>query len=160
MLTERFQLLRAEGFATLALVDLDHFKRVNDTYGHATGDAVLKAVSGALMPDGDTLVFRMGGEEFLLLLRGRDAAQRAERRRQSISARIAEDVNGLDGIVTASMGLVEIPSSVMRDASFADLYERADRLLYEAKQAGRNRTMSERLRVFVPRAAERRKKVA
>jgi diguanylate cyclase (GGDEF)-like protein len=159
-LQDRFAMLRAEGFTTLAVIDLDHFKRVNDTHGHAVGDCVLKAVAKVLTQDADTLAFRMGGEEFLLLLRGGDAAQRAENRRQALSARIAEDVAGLDAQVTASMGLVEVPASAMPDAGLHELYQRADQLLYEAKQAGRNRTLSERLKAFVPRRTERRKAAA
>lgn len=159
-LQDRFAMLRAEGFTTLAVIDLDHFKRVNDTHGHAVGDCVLKAVARVLTQDADTLAFRMGGEEFLLLLRGGDAAQRAENRRQALTARIAEDVAGLDALVTASMGLVEVPASAMPDAGLHELYQRADQLLYEAKQAGRNRTLSERLKAFVPRRTERRKAAA
>jgi diguanylate cyclase (GGDEF)-like protein len=159
-LHDRFAMLRAEGFTTLAVIDLDHFKRVNDTHGHAVGDRVLKAVAQVLTQDADTLAFRMGGEEFLLLLRGRDAAQRAENRRQALSARIAEEVDGLEALVTASMGLVEVPASAMPNAGLHELYQRADQLLYEAKQAGRNRTLSERLKTFVPRRSERRKAAA
>jgi diguanylate cyclase (GGDEF)-like protein len=159
-LEDRFAMLRAEGFTTLAVIDLDHFKHVNDTHGHAVGDRVLKAVAQVLQQDADTLAFRMGGEEFLMLLRGRDAVRRAENRRQALSARIAEQVNGLDGLVTASMGLIEVPASAMPNASLQELYTRADQLLYEAKQAGRNRTLSERLKTFVPRRTERRKAAA
>jgi diguanylate cyclase (GGDEF)-like protein len=159
-LQDRFAMLRAQGFTTLAVLDLDHFKHVNDTHGHAVGDRVLKAVARVLEADADTLAFRMGGEEFLLLLRGRDAARRAEKRRQALSARIAEDVAGLDTVVTASMGLVEVPPSAMPNAGLNDLYTRADQLLYEAKQAGRNRALSERLKTFVTRRTERRKAAA
>nr|WP_207785984.1 diguanylate cyclase [Altererythrobacter segetis] len=159
-LQDRFAMLRAEGYTTLAVIDLDHFKRVNDTHGHAIGDRVLKAVAKVLAQDADTLAFRMGGEEFLLLLRGRDAVQRAENRRRALSARIAEEVDGLEALVTASMGLVEVPASAMPNAGLHELYQRADQLLYEAKQAGRNRTLSERLKTFVPRRAERRKAAA
>jgi diguanylate cyclase (GGDEF)-like protein len=159
-LEDRFALLRAEGFTTLAVIDLDHFKRVNDTRGHSVGDRVLKVVARVLAQDADTLAFRLGGEDFLLLLRGRDAMRRAENRRRAISTRIAEEVEGLDGLVTASMGLVEVPASVMPNAGLAELYDRADRLLYEAKQAGRNRTMNERLKAFSPRRTERRKSAA
>ncbi|MBO0749284.1 MAG: GGDEF domain-containing protein, partial [Porphyrobacter sp.] len=136
------------------------FKAVNDRHGHGIGDEVLRVVAAALEPDDDTLVLRMGGEEFLLLLRGRDAIQRAEQRRQAIAARIASQVPGLERVVTASMGLIEVPRNAMPNATFAQLYERADQLLYEAKQAGRNRTMSERLKLFVPRRTERRKSAA
>lgn len=159
-LHDRFAMLRAQGFTTLAVLDLDHFKHVNDTHGHEVGDRVLKSVARVLEQDGDTLSFRLGGEEFLMLLRGRDAAQRAENRRQALSGRIAEDVEGLNTLVTASMGLVEVPASAMPNAGLNELYTRADRLLYEAKQAGRNRTLSERLKTFVPRRTERRKAAA
>ncbi|WP_079730047.1 sensor domain-containing diguanylate cyclase [Novosphingobium mathurense] len=133
---ERFDELTEEGFATMALLDLDHFKVINDTMGHATGDAVLQAVAVALGADEDTLAVRIGGEEFLLLLRGKDGPERAERRRKSIPARIAAEIPGLDRLVTASMGMVTCTSPVR----FSELYSRCDHLLYEAKAAGRNRT--------------------
>lgn len=145
---ERFALLRAKGFATLALLDLDHFKAVNDKFGHAVGDDVLRAVSASLPEDRDALAVRMGGEEFMLLLRGPGAVRRAEQIRQGLTARVAHDVAGLDGPVTASMGLVEIPAEVIPDAGFAAIYARADGLLYQAKRAGRNRTVSERMTMF------------
>jgi diguanylate cyclase (GGDEF)-like protein len=160
VIEDRFVRLRAEGFTTIAAIDLDDFKAVNDLYGHGVGDKVLRVVAKALEPDDDTLVFRMGGEEFLLLLRGRNPTQSAERRRQAIAARVAAQVEGLDRMVTASMGLIEAPRNAVPNASFATLYDRADQLLYEAKQAGRNRTMSERLKLFVPRRKERRKAAA
>lgn len=135
---DRYTRLVLDGFDTMAVLDLDHFKSINDTRGHATGDAVLRAVAIALMPDEDTVVVRIGGEEFLLLLRGKNGAERAERRRQAIPARIAAEVALLDRPVTASMGLVT-GAPPMR---FNDLYRKCDRLLYEAKAAGRNRTES------------------
>ena len=155
-LEEQYQDLRAHGFGTLALIDLDHFKAVNDTFGHIVGDEVLKSVASALQPDEDVLAFRMGGEEFMLLLRGTDALRLAEQRRQAITVRVARDVHQLSRPVTASMGLVELPQDPARANDFSALYERADRLLYEAKSGGRNRTVSERLKVFRPRASERR----
>lgn len=137
-----------EGFHTMAVVDLDHFKAVNDTLGHAMGDIVLRAVAEALAPDDDTRVVRMGGEEFLLLLRGRGSFERAERRRQAISSRVAATVSGLDRMITASMGLVE-HDHVGRDTpSFVTCYQHCDRLLYEAKRSGRNRTVREKLKGF------------
>lgn len=144
----RFSALRADGFTTLALIDLDHFKSVNDRFGHTVGDHVLQAVAAALPEDRDVLAMRMGGEEFMLLLRGKGAAQRAERVRQAITTRVARDIPGLDRPVTASMGVVEIPAAVMPDATFAAIYARADGLLYQAKRAGRNRMVAERMTVF------------
>lgn len=133
---ERFDRLMREGFDTMALLDIDHFKVINDTLGHASGDSVLRAVALALIPDEDTLAVRIGGEEFLLLLRGKDAAERAERRRKSITARIAAEIPGLDRLVTASMGIVTCSSP----ARFGEIYTQCDRLLYLAKAAGRNCT--------------------
>ena len=157
-LQQRFATLRDDGFTTMGVIDLDHFKSINDTHGHATGDAVLRAVAAALAPDEDTVAVRYGGEEFILLLRGPDAAERAERRRAAIPARVAAAVHGLDRMVTASMGLVEQSPEVGQNRNFAALFAHCDRLLYEAKHNGRNRTMSERLQVFSERRRRSRSK--
>jgi len=159
VIEERFTMLRQEGFSTLAVMDLDHFKRVNDTFGHTLGDLVLKAVGKVLNPeDEDMLTFRMGGEEFLLLLRGADAVERAEQRRQDIARGVAQE--NLGCLVTASMGIVEVTGGALPGASFATIYARADRLLYEAKSLGRNRMVCERIRAFRPRTRERRASAA
>ncbi len=147
---QRFEDLFAQGFRTMAVLDLDHFKSINDRHGHAMGDAVLRIVAHALAGDGDTRAVRLGGEEFLLLLRGSDSAERAERRRRAISTRIALELPGLDRVVTASMGLVEHDLHGQLAARFDALYAHCDRLLYEAKRLGRNRTMRERLTAFTP----------
>lgn len=144
----RFAELRGAGFCTLAVVDLDHFKRVNDAFGHLRGDDALRAVAAALAPDDDCLAARMGGEEFVLLLRGEGARERVEARRQAIARRVAADVPGLPCVVTASVGLVELPRAGLAQIAFAELYAAADRLLYEAKSGGRNRMVSERLQLF------------
>ena len=137
--------IRSGGFTAMAVVDLDLFKRINDTFGHVTGDEVLRAAAAALEPDADTIAIRLGGEEFLLLLRGHDTAGRAERRRQAIPKRIAAAVPGLDRLVTASMGMIELPPGSGAPGDFKTLYAHCDRLLYEAKHAGRNRTKHETL---------------
>jgi diguanylate cyclase (GGDEF)-like protein len=154
-LERRFETLQTDGFHAMAVIDLDKFKSVNDTYGHVTGDKVLRAAAEALEPDPDTLAIRIGGEEFLLLLRGKDAAGRAERRRQAIAARISAQVPGLDRVVTASMGMVEQPLGSAMRTDFATLYGHCDRLLYEAKHTGRNRTMREKMQSFAPGRAAR-----
>lgn len=134
-----FEALRAQGFALLAVIDLDRFKSVNDVHGHSVGDAVLKAVAEALQQnDSDCRAYRLGGEEFMLLLRGEDAALEAERRRQAIPRCVANGVPDLDRLVTASMGMTHFT----RQECFATTYERADMLLYEAKNMGRNCTRS------------------
>ncbi|MDZ4308563.1 diguanylate cyclase [Allopontixanthobacter sp.] len=152
----RFAELRSLGFNTFALIDLDRFKSVNDTHGHALGDEVLQAVAQALDADENVLAIRLGGEEFVLLLRGREARRRAEQRRIAIPARTALVVPGLDRLVTASMGVVEMPDAGLEHVSFNELYSRADKLLYEAKEAGRNRAMFEKLVAFPDRRGERR----
>jgi diguanylate cyclase (GGDEF)-like protein len=155
----RFRTLHREGFDTVAALDLDHFKAVNDRYGHAVGDEVLKACAGSLGGVTDQLAIRMGGEEFLLLLRGKAALARAEEIRRLLSVHIANEVPILETPVTASMGVVQLPRSFSSSASFDMIYERADKLLYEAKAAGRNRIMSEKLSLFTS-PPERRKAAA
>ena len=146
----RFAELQRQGFDTMALIDLDHFKRVNDTHGHQVGDDVLRVCAGVLCADGDrdAIALRLGGEEFMLLLRGPETRQRAEHLRRAITQRVAAGIEGLEAPVTASMGVIEVPAEGLEGTSFADLYARADKLLYEAKEAGRNRTMYERLTLF------------
>jgi diguanylate cyclase (GGDEF)-like protein len=151
----RFGMLREAGFNTVAVIDLDHFKLVNDSLGHHTGDQVLAACASALQPDEDVIALRMGGEEFMLLLRGADAANRAEARRRAVTQRVGAMIDGLPGPVTASMGLIEFPRGGAREITFEEAYGRADRLLYEAKRQGRNRTVSERLTLFERRSKAR-----
>ncbi|PZQ56725.1 MAG: diguanylate cyclase [Novosphingobium pentaromativorans] len=132
----QFEDLRAEGFSSLAVIDLDHFKSINDMHGHAVGDAVLEAAASALQNDRDVRAYRIGGEEFMLLLRGEDAAIHGERRRRAISVCIANRLPKLNQVVTASMGMTHL----IKQDCFANSYERADQLLYEAKRMGRNCT--------------------
>jgi diguanylate cyclase (GGDEF)-like protein len=117
----RFNDLFHLGYRTMAVIDLDHFKRINDRHGHAVGDSVLKVVATVLGEDGDACAIRMGGEEFLLLLRGPGAAEHAERCRRALSTRIAAAVPGLGHVVTASMGLVEHDPSGNLDVEYAVL---------------------------------------
>lgn len=147
----RFDDLLEQEFDTFALLDLDRFKAVNDVHGHQIGDAALVATAAALRGSGserDMVAVRLGGEEFVVLLRGRQAIARAEALRQAIPRRIAADVPGLGLPVTASMGLIEMPRAMTSRVSFAEFYARADILLYEAKAAGRNRMAYERLTLF------------
>ena len=155
VIEERYAMLRQQGFDTLAVLDLDHFKRINDTFGHALGDRVLRVVGRVLNPaDEDMMAFRMGGEEFLLLLRGASGIEKAEQRRQEITRAVAQEDIGC--IVTASMGMIETTGGALQEAGFDSMYARADRLLYEAKSGGRNRTVSERIKAFRPRRGDRR----
>lgn len=146
----RFDELLAQGFDTFALVDLDRFKAINDLHGHQVGDAALVACAGALRASGDrdAVAVRLGGEEFVVLLRGPRPLERAEALRQAIPMRIAKDVPGLDLPVTASMGVVVLGDGAHHKMVFADFYARADALMYEAKASGRNRLAYERLTLF------------
>lgn len=148
-LDEHFEQLREEGFTSLAALDLDHFKSINDTYGHDVGDAVLRAVGKALnrVLDIDTIAIRVGGEEFALMMRGEAIRQRAEAYRQAIASAVADLVD-IDRPVTASMGLIEATMADLPETDFATLYKRADGLLYKAKESGRNRLMVERIKAF------------
>ena len=149
-LEDRFASLSKKGFDTFALIDLDRFKQVNDRYGHQIGDAALIACARALEghQNPDLVAARLGGEEFVVLLRGQRTLQRVEALRQAIPLRIAADVAGLDTPVTASSGAIEVPSAMSAVMSFEELYARADALMYDAKASGRNRMVSEKLTMF------------
>jgi len=146
----RFDELLTQGFDTFALVDLDRFKTINDVHGHQVGDAALIACASAIRAAGDrdSIAVRLGGEEFVVLLRGPRPIERAEALRQAIPMRIAKEVPGLDMPVTASMGVVALADADASKMVFAEFYARADALMYEAKASGRNRLCYERLTVF------------
>jgi diguanylate cyclase (GGDEF)-like protein len=129
----------------LVILDLDHFKVINDRYGHPSGDRVLEAVAEALVADAraEDLVARYGGEEFGIVLQGTDlegARVRAERLRARIAG-IAVAVKGGARIgLTASFGVAAIPESCAPRAH--RLIAAADGALYAAKRAGRNRCVA------------------
>lgn len=143
-LEPEFGRLIAEDYTTWALLDLDRFKSVNDEYGHMVGDEVLKATVEAL-DDPEGLTVRVGGEEFLVMLKGKDRQVRAERLRRRVTRVILDRVEGLDSPVTASMGLLDFSGIGADGLDFATLYSRADNLLYQAKESGRNRIVFEYL---------------
>ena len=121
----------------IAVVDLDHFKQINDRFGHAAGDDVLVAVGEALAQD-DVFVARLGGEEFILVLYGKDWAKQAERARRRITAHVGRKVATIQQPITASAGL----ASFTKDDTLSQTMKRADLALYAAKQAGRNRSLA------------------
>lgn len=122
---------------SIALADVDHFKQVNDQWGHSTGDAVLKTISSTMLATlrANDSVIRWGGEEFLLVFAGCDLAHGlllAERCRQAVYNKDHGDI----GSVTVSMGIGELQP----DEALSDLIERVDKALYSAKNAGRNQS--------------------
>jgi diguanylate cyclase (GGDEF)-like protein len=134
---------RQQGRFALILMDIDHFKKLNDTYGHPAGDAALKNTAAGLahlLRKGDQPA-RYGGEEFVVILPGTDAAgaaQLAERVRQGVeSSRLVFDGARLD--VTVSLGVAVWPADGREAAA---LVAAADRALYAAKQGGRNRVVA------------------
>jgi len=136
----RFQ--RNKQLFSVVLIDIDHFKRINDTFGHDTGDEVIKEVArrfeaGCRQMD---MVARWGGEEFLVMLPGAvsaDAVATAERIRQHM-AKVPIDAGNRPLQVTCSFGVAEIRDSDTIQA----LLQRADEHLYKAKTSGRNRIVS------------------
>ncbi|MGE5677904.1 MAG: diguanylate cyclase [Pseudomonadota bacterium] len=124
---------------SMILIDLDHFKKVNDTWGHPEGDEVLKQTARIVS---DTirvsdLLIRFGGEEFIILLPSttiEGAAAAAEK----VRSRIENHIHPVCGKQTASFGVAE----KLQGEEFASLYHRLDKALYQAKQGGRNRVVS------------------
>lgn len=123
---------------SMIMLDIDHFKGINDNYGHSTGDQVLKSVANAAQEciRNTDMLFRYGGEEFLIVARNTDyegCQQLAERIRQ----RIEQDkcvVAGNTINATASLGI----STLRQEETQDSLFSRADRALYQAKNSGRN----------------------
>ena len=123
------------------VIDIDHFKRVNDTFGHDAGDEVLKAFSQRLrgvIRAGD-LLCRLGGEEFVMVMPGADAESAA-----GIAERVRLAIEQEDFAVGSSNRLISITASIGlaergEAQDWRGLYHRADQALYRAKMEGRNR---------------------
>ncbi len=139
------RLRRFGGEAALLLLDLDHFKALNDRHGHAVGDAVLRRVAETcreVLRDVDQFA-RLGGEEFVALLPGIDLAGAigvAERLRHAVG-RLVVPTETEPATPTLSIGIAAIER---RDRSIDDALRRADDALYQAKDAGRNRVRAAR----------------
>lgn len=128
---------------TATLFDIDHFKLVNDTYGHAVGDLILKAVAECCRQHLRVvdLLARYGGEEFIALMPDTDLATAqlvAERLRQAVEA-MTTRIDSLVIPVTISLGVAEL---TLNTPDLIELFDRADQAQYRAKQTGRNRVES------------------
>jgi diguanylate cyclase (GGDEF)-like protein/PAS domain S-box-containing protein len=138
---ESARLTRKKSYLSIAMIDVDHFKLINDTVGHLAGDKVLQVLVNEINEvkrDSDYL-FRFGGEEFILLMPGNNLYQSkivAERIRQRI-ANLLVHYNDHDITVTVSIGLIANNS----DVAASDSLKKVDKLLYQAKSNGRNCTV-------------------
>lgn len=134
------ELSRGGGAVSLAICDVDHFKVINDSHGHAVGDRVLSTVAHSLQRHcAGHMVARLGGEEFVILFEGVDAAEAAkivDNARGELAAKHfrARDTDAPIGSVTFSAGVVAGLSSEPQEA----ILKRADTMMYRAKQKGRN----------------------
>ena len=133
---------RAKGGLAIAMIDIDHFKKINDQYGHEVGDLALKHVADVLQQHcrGVNLVGRLGGEEFAALFEDVSvaaAAAAAERLRHAVEHTPCE-WNGARHGMTVSIGVALVKAA---DSTFDDALRRADGALYTAKAEGRNRVV-------------------
>ena len=134
LLHDRLEAAVAMGPTALLLIDLDHFKTINDTLGHTVGDRLLVEVSRRLAAGSEPAdtVARLGGDEFAVLIVGADAPVRAEARAASLLRLLAEtiDVDGMRLAVGASVGLACSPEDA---TAVEELFQRADVAMYQAK---------------------------
>lgn len=132
-------LCKAERFLTIAIIDVDEFKHINDTYGHIAGDACLATIGKVFreIESDDVTCYRFGGDEFVVLFNNMSRSEAF-----LIMQRIAKEVSclkfdGFEQIVTLSAGIYsEIPTA---DMTIDHFIEKADKLLYKAKNEGKNR---------------------
>ena len=148
LITEVYRALRYRRPLSVLMIDIDHFKRVNDTHGHEVGDIALQEVAATLRGSvrASDLVARYGGEEFVVVLPETDlvaAGLAAEKLRSAIAAH--PFTNGGQPIeVTVSVGVAALTEGRLSPAETARrLIVKADAAMYEAKHAGRNRVRSE-----------------
>ncbi len=133
--------IRATGSSISVMVlDLDHFKRVNDTHGHRLGDRVLQQFSRTLATEiGDgSIVGRLGGEEFAAILPGCTLGA-AQAKAERVRAAFADAATVVDGLPVSGTVSIGVAAHSGRDCDIGALFHRADSALYVAKQAGRNR---------------------
>jgi diguanylate cyclase (GGDEF)-like protein len=142
-----FEIAKAIRFkyqASMLMVDIDHFKLINDTWGHPTGDRVIQALANAMVANvrHTDLVGRLGGEEFAIILTGTDS-NGAEILANKLRGLIERSVtvksdNGSDIFFTVSIGVASLENGT---SSFDEILGRADKALYDAKNNGRNKVV-------------------
>jgi diguanylate cyclase (GGDEF)-like protein len=140
-LQREWELSRRHGYElSLLLLDIDHFKLINDTFGHDQGDAVLRTAASCISDviRGSDMVFRYGGEEFVVLLSNTDghgAARIAERIRKALQQTPCPSGEAIPVRITASIGR----ATLKPDEAMESLLKRSDQAMYLAKRSGRNR---------------------
>ncbi|HSL45956.1 MAG TPA: GGDEF domain-containing protein [Anaerolineales bacterium] len=142
--SEFLRFLRYRRQLSMLVLDADHFKNINDTYGHYAGDQVLRNLSLVILEQkrAQDTFGRLGGEEFGLLLpeTSLEQAKMVAERIQKIWEQTSTSVEGKLIRSTVSIGVTEVGP---QDQSFEDVLRRADRMMYKAKEAGRNRVVAE-----------------
>ncbi|MBU2864670.1 sensor domain-containing diguanylate cyclase [Reinekea forsetii] len=138
------RLSAGEKSLAVIMADIDHFKKINDRYGHSVGDVVITSVALKLLPCflGNSVIGRIGGEEFAIAIEGfhfEEVVAKAEHARQMISQTLTEIANGKDVTATISLGVAQFSSE---DQNIDETLARADMALYQAKEQGRNRVVS------------------
>jgi diguanylate cyclase (GGDEF)-like protein len=156
MLLEERRCKRSGLSFSIMMIDLDHFKQVNDVHGHEAGDAVLHKFAEVLRKQtrGGDIACRYGGEEFTVLLPGASLAQslqRAQRLREAVLAEQFIQSSKVLGSLTVSIGVAEYPAS---GDNSVEVLQAADRALYQAKHEGRNRVVA--AKTAPPEAGEAR----
>jgi diguanylate cyclase (GGDEF)-like protein len=142
LVAERDRAIRLGQPCCIGLADIDHFKKINDSYGHSNGDRVLRAVADCLRTAVRPydILYRYGGEEFLVCLPAATTEAGAhvlERMRAAVEALRVPDAEGRAIPVTASFGL----AMLNQDISVEESVDQADNALYDAKRSGRNRVI-------------------
>ncbi|MGL5573814.1 MAG: GGDEF domain-containing protein, partial [Cetobacterium sp.] len=125
----------------IVLLDIDHFKNINDTFGHDKGDHVLKAVSNCikLVSIGSTDAFRWGGEEFLIIFKDTDKETLLDK--VNTLQNLIRNLNIIDNYkITASFGVIY--TNIKDKSSFYSAVSKADKNLYTAKKTGRDKVVA------------------
>ena len=138
-LAKHSKFLKGEPVSVMVF-DLDHFKKINDTYGHRLGDRVLQQFANTLLEelDAGTILGRLGGEEFAAILPGADLSAAAAKA-ECVRAAFANTAAVIDGLAVAGTVSIGVAAHDDIDCDIGLLFHRADGALYAAKQTGRNR---------------------